>query len=67
VSFYASFNPGSFARVFWSVLFYSLTVQVAVLASSYIPGYKLALVSISIVILMVSFLPVVFYMLFDAD
>jgi ABC-type multidrug transport system ATPase subunit len=61
VQLYAVPTAGSYGRIFGAVVFFALTMPGAALASSYIPGYKFALVCVVFIVLVVSSLPLGFY------
>lgn len=62
VQLYAAPTTGSYARILGAVVFFALTMPGAVLASSYVPGFKFALVLVVFITLFVSVLPLALYM-----
>jgi ABC-type multidrug transport system fused ATPase/permease subunit len=62
VQLFAAPTTGSYGRVFGAAAFFALTMPGAVLASSYVPGYKFALVLVVFIALFVSILPLSFFL-----
>lgn len=61
VELYAAPTTGSYGRIFGAIALFSLTMPGAVFSSSYIPGFKLAIVIILFVALFASVAPLIFY------
>lgn len=61
VELYAAPTSGSYGRIFGAIALFSLTMPGAVLSSSYVPGFKFALILIVFVALVASVVPLVFY------
>mmetsp|Transcript_2306 Transcript_2306/g.4967 ORF Transcript_2306/g.4967 Transcript_2306/m.4967 type:complete len:1771 (+) Transcript_2306:192-5504(+) len=57
VSVYAYMAPGGYGMIFAIIVVFSLTVPGAVLSSAFLPGFKLTLVGVSLVVLAASVSP----------
>jgi hypothetical protein len=67
VRLYATWEAGSYGRIFGSITFWALTAPGSVLASAYVPGFKFALVFVVFATLVASVLPVIYYFKFTNE
>jgi ABC-type multidrug transport system fused ATPase/permease subunit len=65
VSLYATWEAGTYGRIFGSAVFWAFAAPGSVLASAYVPGYKFALVFVVFATLVASVLPVIYFYKFQ--
>mmetsp|Transcript_22129 Transcript_22129/g.48128 ORF Transcript_22129/g.48128 Transcript_22129/m.48128 type:complete len:1680 (-) Transcript_22129:165-5204(-) len=61
VSIFANFSSGGYGMVFGIICVFSLTLPGAVLSSAFLPGFKISLVGVSLVLLAACATPAIFY------